>query len=172
VTTLRKSLSALMVAALLLTCAIDALATDEFDTVVRLVESNYRVRRRRVPFLANMAMRRAVRAGGVRGFKLAVFEDQDFSERALDADFSSGLRGGLRPEWQPLLRTSSQEGTRAFIYTSAAGENFKLLLINIELRQAVVVQIEVTPQALVNWLRNPDELRRALIEEATSEIPE
>src|SRR4028119_434844 len=70
--------------------------TPEYSAVVKLIESHYRVKHRGIPFVANLGVktakvvsknaRRVIRFGD---FKLAIFEDQDFSGR--DA------RGAIRP---------------------------------------------------------------------------
>src|SRR5262245_48934882 len=59
-----------------------------FKDVVKHFETNYRAKRTRIPLLglANFAVK-LVRPAGVKGFKLAVFEDQDFTPRDGDESF-------------------------------------------------------------------------------------
>ena len=147
-------------------------ANREFAAVVRLVESHYRVRRRRLPFMAGTIMRIAARRVGVRDLRLAVFEDQDFTPRAGDQEFAAAVGAALSGEWQPLVRISSRSGERTFIHLREAGENLRLLIVNIERREATVAQAEVTPQTLAEWLQNPDRMGRSLVREATGQTPE
>ncbi len=139
----------------------------EFDAVVRLLESHYRVRRRRLPFMAGTIMRIAARRVGVRNLRLAVFEDQDFVPRAGDAEFATAVGAALSDEWQPLVRISAQNGERTLVHLREAGENLRLLIVNIERREASVVQAEVSPQTLAEWLQNPERMGRSLAREAT-----
>ncbi len=147
--------------------------SEEFDRVVKLIETHFRVKRKRLPFFANMVMRRAVRVSGVHSFKVAIFEDQDFSSPAGGGELGQAMRGALAPEWELLVRTASRGAAeRTFIYTRDAGEYIKLLIVTIERREATVLQVEVTPQAFINWLKNPDQMGKALVGEVARETPE
>ncbi len=167
----KRWLVAFAVALLLLSqdtlVATPAAANRDFDAVVRLVESHYRVRRRRMPFMAGTIMRIAARRAGVRNLRLAVFEDQDFTARQGDTEFAAAVGAALSGEWQPLVRINSRSGERTFIHLRQAGENLRLLIVNLERREATVVQAEVTPQTLAEWLQNPERMGRSLAREAS-----
>src|ERR1700760_2903979 len=64
--------------------AVSALAND-FDNLVKRVESQYKVRQKKIPFLglAGFAVR-IVRPAGVKEFKLALFENHNFAEKPGD----------------------------------------------------------------------------------------
>lgn len=144
---------------------------NDFAAVVRLVETHYRARRRRMPFFANTLMRGAARFAGVRGFRLAVFENQDFSARAGDNEFMERVRAALREEWQPIVRVSSRDGERTLIYARESGERLRLLIVNIEPREATIAQLEVAPQMIARWLNGSDRTGRALLSQAANPTP-
>ena len=78
----RAPLFVIMIA-LLVSPSFFALAKGKgFKDVVKHIETNYGAKKVRIPFLglANFAVK-LVRPAGVKGFKLAVFEDQNFSAR-------------------------------------------------------------------------------------------
>src|SRR3712207_8417053 len=86
----------------------------EYTAVVKLIESHYGVKHRGIPFVANLGVktakvvsksaRRVLRFGD---FKLAIFEDQDFSGRDTTSDIRTRLRQTLEPDWHPLVDRKS-----------------------------------------------------------------
>lgn len=147
---------------LALVCALaqtTALASgDDFKMIVKTIESRYKAKRKSIPFLglANF-MVKIVKPAGVKDFKLAIFEDQDFSPGPQDFEFESDVRRSLSKKWQPTVRsTSLLQGLRTYIYSQPAGKDFKLLSVTIERRQAIVVEAKVDPQTLAKFLEKPE----------------
>ena len=132
----------------------------EFDRVVRHIESRYNARRTRIPFLglANVFVK-AAKPGGVKEFKLAVFEDQDFSVLPDITGFDADIETSLGPDWRPLVRIFSRhQGEWTRIYAREAGNDVKLLVVTIEPREATVVQVKIEPELLMKWLNHPDRM--------------
>ncbi len=131
-----------------------------FDAVVKHIETYYRVKRTRIPFMgvASFAVK-FVRPAGVKDFKLATFDEQDFSRPINDAAFESDLRGALEKGWQPLVRRRSRrdgESERLYIYTKRDGKDTQLLTIVIEARQAVVVEAKIDQAAMLKFMDKPE----------------
>lgn len=131
-----------------------------FDAVVKHIESYYRVKRTRIPFMgvASFAVK-FVRPAGVKDFKLATFDEQDFSRPINDAAFESDLRRALEKGWQPLVRRRSRregESERLYIYTKHDGKDTQLLTIVIEARQAVVVEAKIDQAAMLKFMDKPE----------------
>ncbi|PYP83297.1 MAG: hypothetical protein DMF61_23895 [Blastocatellia bacterium AA13] len=131
-----------------------------FNEIVHHIESYYHAKRTRIPFLgmANLFVKGA-RPGGVKEFKLAVFEDQDFGILPDNARFTSDIESSLGSEWHPLVQVYSHpqnELTR--IYVKEDGTDVKLLLLTIEAREATVIQVKLDPELLVQWLNHPDKM--------------
>ena len=75
----------------------------EFGVLVHYVESHYQVHRQ-YPFLlgfASFAVNIA-RPYGVKGMKLAIFENEKISANPDDQDFPSVVKAGLDEGWQPM----------------------------------------------------------------------
>ena len=129
-----------------------------FKDVVKHFETNYRAKRTRIPLLglANFAVK-LVRPAGVKGFKLAVFEDQDFTPRDGDQSFEVVMHNAYANEWQPLVRVTSKRGgqSRVLIYTRNAGNDVQFALLALEAREAVVLEVKFNPDAAVRFLENP-----------------
>ncbi|HEY9402196.1 MAG TPA: hypothetical protein VIQ24_05855 [Pyrinomonadaceae bacterium] len=147
----------------------------EYSAVVKLIESHYRVKHRGIPFAANLGVktakvvsknaRRVLRFGS---FKLAIFEDQDFSGRDAGTDIRAVLRRTLEPEWHPLVAVQLEEEGRTYTYTKADGDKFKVLVIVIGQRDATVLQVNLNPEDFAKLLLNPEHESRELTNEATS----
>ena len=152
----------------------------EYSAVVKLVETHYRVKHRSVPFVANLGVKTAkVVSKNARrvlpfgDFKLAIFEDQDFSGRDAPAggggDLRAGLRRTLEPEWHPLVAARLEEEGQTYTYTKAAdGDKFKVLIVVIGQRDATVLQVNLNPEEFAKLLLNPEQQSRELTNEATS----
>jgi hypothetical protein len=147
----------------------------EYSAVVKLIESHYRVKHRGIPFVANLGVktakavskdaRRVLRFGT---FKLAIFEDQDFSGRDAAGDIRARFRRTLEPEWHPLVAVRLDEEGQTYTYTKADGDKFKVLIVAIGQRDATVLQINLNPEEFAKLLLNPERESRELTNEATS----
>lgn len=148
----------------------------EYSAVVKLIESHYRVKHRGIPFVANLGVKTAkVVSKGARRvlrfgeFKLAIFEDQDFSGRdAGTADIRTALRRTLEPEWHRLVAVQLEEEGRTYTYTKADGDKFKVLVVVIGQRDATVLQVNLNSEEFAKLLLNPEHESRELTNEATS----
>jgi hypothetical protein len=127
------------------------LASDkEFGLLVRHVESYYHAKRNH-RFLLGFAglVVRIWRPYGVKGFRMALFEDQDFSSAHSDLDFAAVVRAGLRDGWQPMVRVySRRQGEHTVIFAKPAGNDLKLLIATVEPDEAVVMQMKLNPERL------------------------
>lgn len=143
-----------------------ALAGDHgFDALVKHVESNYHVKRTRIPFLglANFALK-FVHPAGLKGFKLATFENGSFWDGASQQDFDSVMRGSLNKDWQPLLSHESKRSReRTVIYSKPAGKDLELIVAAFSQSEATLLQAKVAPETLGRWLDKPGELGRNLL---------
>jgi len=130
-----------------------------FKDVVKHIETNYRAKKTRIPFLglANFAVK-VIRPAGVKGFKLAVFEDQGLASRPeLAASFGSVMREAYNKDWMPLVQINSRRGgnNRVYIYAKYSGKDVEFALASFEEREAVVLQVKFNPDAAARFLENP-----------------
>src|SRR5262249_37338106 len=110
-----------------------------------------------IPFLglANFAVK-LVRPAGVKGFKLAVFEDQNFSAREGAASFDAVMREAYNKDWQPMVQVSSKRNgaSHTFIYVKSAGKDVHFALAVLEAREPVVLEVKFNPDAAARFLEN------------------
>ena len=153
----------------------------EFGAVVKLVEAHYRVKRVGISTLARVGIatakttakiisptaRKYLRLGD---FKLAIFEDQDFSAAA--NEFHRRMRETLEPDWLPLISVRTRDEAQTFTYLKEDGDKCKVLIVVIEGRDGVVVQVDLKPQELFKLLRDPEDESRAIADEAATAEPE
>jgi len=148
----------LAVALLILLAAPLAEASDkDFKMIVKKIESSYSARQRKIPFLGLAGfLVKIVKPAGVKEFKLAVFEDQDFSPGPHDYEFQKVIESSFKDKWQPVVRSNIRaEGSRAYIYSQPAGKDIELLSVTFARRQAIVVQAKVDPKSVMKFLENP-----------------
>src|SRR5262245_912113 len=96
--------------ALLVTPSFLALAKGKgFKDVVNHIETKYGAKKVRIPMLglANFAVK-LIRPAGVKGFKLAVFEERDFSALPGAASFDEVMREAYNRDWSPMVQISSK----------------------------------------------------------------
>jgi hypothetical protein len=149
--------------------------TPEYHAVVKLIESHYHVKHRGIPFVANLGVqtakvvsknaRRVLRFGN---FKLAIFEDQDFSGRDTTGDIRVSLRQTLEPHWHPLVAAKIEDEGQTLTYTRVEGDKFKVLIVVIGQRDATVLQVNLNTEEFAKLLLNPEQQSREITNEATS----
>jgi VWFA-related protein len=155
----RKAVLFAVAIVLLLAPAFSAQAQGKgFKDVVKHIEKEYGVKKTRIPMLglANFAVK-LIRPAGVKGFKLAVFEDQNFLARSEAMPFESVMRRAYNKDWMPLVQVSSKRGggARTYIYVKNAGKDIQFALLSLEDREAVVLEVKFNPDAAVRFLENP-----------------
>ena len=156
---------------------------DDFQTVVKMIEQFYHVKHQSIPFLARAGMKAATTAARISGgqrkriaeagsVKIAFFEDQDFSSRGRIGAFKSSMNGALVTSWSPLVQTlSPKDEEQTYIYLRDAGQKFHVLVITIDRREATVVQATIAPGVLAMLLKDPNEMGKALTQDATTSDP-
>ncbi len=130
---------------------------DDFGDIVHNIEKHYNAKKKKIPFLglAGFAVK-VIRPAGVKGFKFAIFEDQDFATGPRDRVFEQALRGSLDKKWTPTVNSRDRvSGNRSFVYTHKAGKDLEVLSVTISPRQAIVVQAKINPESTAKFMENP-----------------
>lgn len=150
---------------------------DDFKSVVKLIEQFYSVKHQGIPFLAKTGMKVATTAGRIKGgtarrlaeagsVKVAVFEDQTFDGEL--TRFRTSLNTAMNPTWTPLIQTLSADNEeQVYIFVREAGDKFNVLVVTIERREAVVVQVTLSPKNFALLLKDPEGTGKSITEEAT-----
>ena len=143
---------------LLLLCASSfALGADpEFKGIVHSIEHTYGVHHTHIPFLGLAAF--FARPAGVHGFKLAVFEG--FQPSTDTPEIRRVIENSLGPGWYPFVRVQSKgksDGETTLIYTYPSGNKLRMMIVNLEPSEAVVLKMELSEHAIEKWLKEPGE---------------
>lgn len=148
----KRFMFALLVAALV--PMQNAFAGDDFGKIVHHIEANYHVHRqhRWVMGLAGFTVK-FWHIAGVKSLKGAIFENQPFANAASDTRFDEVVRAAMDSGWQPMVQSWDRHtGERTYIYaqevSSKKGKDMKLLVVNLESNEAVVLQVKVDPKKL------------------------
>jgi hypothetical protein len=138
----------------------NAFANDDFGKIVHHIEANYHVHRqhRWVMGLAGFTVK-FWHIAGVKSFKGAIFENQPFVNAASDTRFDEVVRAAMDSGWQPLVQSWDRHtGERTYIYAqdvpSKKGRDLKLLVVNLESNEAVVLQVKVDPKKLNDFVED------------------
>jgi Mg-chelatase subunit ChlD len=150
-----------LAAVILAVLAIQSVArADDFGDIVHKIEKHYNAKQKKIPFLglAGFAVK-VIRPAGVKGFKFAIFEDQDFAAGPRDRVFEQALRGSLDEKWTPTVSSRDRvSGNRSYVYTHKAGKDLEVLSVTISPRQAIVVQAKINPESTAKFMENPQVL--------------
>jgi hypothetical protein len=131
-----------------------AFAHDDFGDIVRHIERTYHVHRS-YGFLMGFAglVVKVGHPAGVKSMKCALFEDQHLDETAADYRLDDIVREAGKSGWQPVVRSySHRNGEHTYIYSKMDGKDLKLLLVSVEPSEAVVMQMKLNPDRLVQFL--------------------
>jgi len=154
---------------------------DNFDGVVKVIERFYHVKHKGIPFLARAGMKTAVTAARIAGgskkrlaeagsVKVAYFEDQDFESGPGVASFRAAVNTALGKTWSSFVQVASpKSGEHVYIFLRNAGEKFHVMAITIDRRDASVVQITLSPSTLAKLIQDPEDMGRAINDEATTD---
>lgn len=130
----------------------------ELDAIVNHLETKYRAKKVKTPFLwAARFAAAVVRPAGVKSFDVTLFEKLQITPATLDAEMQSAMRNSLSAEWSPLLRVRSRGagGEQVYMYMRETGNDVRIMLVTIEKDQAVVIRARFNPDKLAEFIDNP-----------------
>jgi hypothetical protein len=153
----KLSLTALGVAAIAILFAAPqpAFAKDDFGKIVHHIEANYHTHRhyRFVMGLAGFTVK-VTHFAGVKSFKGAIFENSEFAASGSDTRFDQVIRAAMDSGWQPMVQSYDRHsGERTYIYAQDLGKDMRLLVVNLEPTEAVVIQVKVNPDKLSDFVK-------------------
>jgi hypothetical protein len=135
-----------------------------FNAVVRAVEATYHVKRN-YRFLTRFVgvAARVARPEGVKHLRMAIFEDQDFSPPSDETEFERAIANALAVGWRPIVRVrSKRDGERTHIYAREAGKDISLFIVTVEEREAVVMEVKMSPEKFAEMLDEPASISGSL----------
>ena len=132
-----------------------AFAKDDFGAIVHHIEVNYHTHRhyRFVMGLAGFTVK-VSHFAGVKSFKGAIFENSSFSGSRTDRRFDEVVRSAMDSGWQPMVQSyDRRSGERTYIYAQEQGKDMRLLVVNVEPTEAVVIQVKMDPAKLADFVK-------------------
>jgi len=151
-----NALRGLLVAGLVSASALQG-GTREFKHLVKDLRTHCHKAPTGTGFLGLMA--RCFAPEGIRGLRMAIFEDLEERDRMPGAAFEDLVRRTMGPELTPLVLVRSQRlGERTLIYAKPHGQRADLLIATAEEHEMVVLSLEVDPEQLQTWLNDPARL--------------
>jgi hypothetical protein len=152
---------------------------DDFGAVVKVVEEFYGVKHQGIPFLAKAGIKTATTvarlSGGSRkklaeagSVKVAFFDGQELKSKGDVTEFRTSLKATLLGRWLPFVQVLSlNDGAQTYVFLRDAGPKYTVLVVSIEEHDAAVVQVDLAPQTLAMLMQNPNEMGKAITDDAT-----
>jgi len=152
---------------------------DDFGAAVKTIEQFYRVKHQSIPLLARAGMKAATTAARIKGgeykriaeagsVKVAFFQDQEFDSQGNIPSFRTALAKAIGGTWSPLVQTfAPREEEQTYVFIRLAGEKFNVLVVTLGRHEGTVVQVNVNPHTLALLMQSPDDMGKAITDDAT-----
>jgi hypothetical protein len=148
---------AVILAALLQLLPAAAAAGDEdFHLLVDRVSNYYQ--KRPMPFMGLLSfIGNRFTPHGVSHLHMAIFEDVDPSRAPAGKEFDSFMQGLVGASYQPFVRVrSNRNAEQTYIYARERGkQSYEMLIVSMEPTEAVVLKIDLNPDAMRDWVDEP-----------------
>lgn len=152
---MRVRLLALLLAAVSVTYAGD----NEFDRIVKAIESHYGTARTHIPLMGMASfLVKVARPSGTSGFKLAVFENLDsLPSYGRHAELDQFMRSLSGNSLHPMVRTHSRASDEStYIFTGETGRSTRMLIATFQRNQATVVEVRANIDTLLKTIESPE----------------
>ncbi len=125
----------------------------EFKRIVDRLENTFQKKPMGTGFLGFVA--RCFTPKGVRGLRMAIFDEVEQGHRLEPRDFDTFVRG-VMGEVQPLVHVQSRkQGEQTYVYLQPRDCDFELMVISVEAREAVVMRMNLDPKEVEKWMEDP-----------------
>jgi hypothetical protein len=148
---------AILILALLQIVAGVAQAGDrEFHLLVDRVSAHCHKRPMRFMGWLNFLVNRFPQQG-VSHFQMVIFDEAGSSCMPMDDEFVSSLTSLVGNSYQPFVRVrDARSGELSCIYIRGAGDkSFEMLIVAIDLSGAVLMKMQIKPEAMRDWMDEP-----------------
>lgn len=127
---------------------------DPYKQMINHLKKRYNAKQMRLPFVIGLASfgARLYTKGAVKGLKVAIFKEQNFTETIKDPGFESVLRG-FDASWTPMIRFYSRKQLqRTYLYAKEVGKDFQVMITALQPDNAVVLTVKLNPSALARFI--------------------
>jgi VWFA-related protein len=156
---LRKRIFCHTLVLFLIIFSVEAIAFgDDFGNITKNIEKHYNAKKKKIPFLGLAGFFvKVARPAGVKNFKVAIYENQNFVGGQQSIEFDKSFRKSISKKWTPMVRSNSLAASnRTYLYTHQSGDDMEILSITLTNRQAIVAQAKVNPDSLVKFMEKPE----------------
>ncbi|HTU33273.1 MAG TPA: hypothetical protein VMF66_05680 [Candidatus Acidoferrum sp.] len=132
---------------------------NQFQALVKAIESEYGVHHTRIPFLglATFCMR-VGKVPGATGLKVAVFENLPNSDVAANGAFQESVEKIMGSAWHPMVKARSRDDSSlTMIYTNPNPGELRLLIVSIDGSEATVVRTNLQKAQIYRWVSHPED---------------
>lgn len=131
-----------------------------FGHLVSSIEQRYQIRHQHIPLIGFASFcARIVTHGGVRGLKLAEFENT--GARVPADDFDSFIHDQIGETWSLIVRSHDRAAHEdTLIYARENGNRFVLLIADVENGELSLVKVGLDADRLPKWINEHDHDRR------------
>ncbi len=129
---------------------------DPYKTMINHLKKRYNAKQMRLPFVIGLASfgARLYTKGEVKGLKVAIFKEQNFSEPITDPGFESVFKS-FDASWMPMIRFySRKQMQRTYLYAKEVGKDFQVMITALQPDNAVVVTVKLNPEQLNKFIEN------------------
>lgn len=127
---------------------------DPYKLMVNHLKKRYNAKQMRLPFVIGLASfgARIYTRGAVKGLKVAIFKEQNFTETIKDPGFESIFRT-FDASWTPMIRSYSRKQLqRTYLYAKEVGKDFQIMVAALQPDNAVVLTVKLNPAALARFI--------------------
>jgi hypothetical protein len=150
----RNRIATIVAASLIFGFAPGQLRADDFGKIVHQIEANYHVHRshRFLMGFAGLMVKCSSPLTGLKGFKIALFEDHMFAPNP-DSNLDEVIQSAGDHGWQSIVKSYSRRtDEHAYIYARQDGKDLKLLVVSVEPGEAAVIQVKINPTRLATFM--------------------
>jgi hypothetical protein len=152
--TKRSRIATIVAAGLIFGLAPSQVRADDFGKIVHQIETKYQIHRkyRFVMGFAGVLVKCSSPFTGVKGLKMALFEDHPFAANP-DSNLDEVIQSAGDHGWQSIIKSYSRHSDEhAYIYARQEGKDLKLLVVSVEPGEAAVIQVKINPNKLARFL--------------------
>ncbi|HEX4945971.1 MAG TPA: VWA domain-containing protein [Blastocatellia bacterium] len=127
---------------------------DPYKMMINHLKKRYNAKQMRLPLVIGLVSfgARIYTKGAVKGLKVAIFKEQNFSEPIQDPGFETVFKS-FDASWTPMIRFySRKQMQRTYLYAKEAGKDFQIMITAIQPDNAVVLTVKVNPVQLAKFI--------------------
>ncbi len=127
---------------------------DPYKMMINHLKKRYNAKQMRLPPIMGLVSfgARLYTKGAVKGLKVAIFKEQNFSETIKDAGFESVFKS-FDTSWSPMIRFySRKQMQRTYLYAKEIGKDYQVMITALQPDNAVVLTVKLNPVQLAKFI--------------------